>query len=136
MTESVRTQTFLRQVARRLSGRSDCKQIEFLIGIGYELPTYFTSQHQEVDLKVSNHIMFQPDTFVYRDLHHRSDVDRYRVVDLILKNYFSELILGRDDSGNLNIDISKLVRGVYKYQKSYDGKRRRWVRMLPTRYAK
>ena len=75
-----------------------------------------------------DYIYFDPDIYVYRDRKHRKDVDLFRVVDLILHKYYEdELIKGRDEYGNLKVDTSKLVKGVYKYQISMDGKRRRWI---------
>ena len=134
MTNSVRTQKFLRLVARRLSGREDCKQVEFQIGIGALIPQDNPGRFLIPDSLAANYIFFAPDTFVYKDMYHRSGKDRFRVVDLVLNKNFPELVLGRDDLGNLRVDTSQLVKGVYKYQKSYDGKRRRWVRMSKNRY--
>lgn len=131
MTNSVRTQQLLRRITRRLSGREDCRQVEYLIGIGVPVtPNTFNS---EDELKHSeDYIYFDPDVYVYRDSKHRKDVDLFRVVDLILHKYYEdELVKGRDEYGNLKVDTSKLVKGVYKYQISMDGKRRRWIWYKP-----
>lgn len=134
MTNSIRTQKFLRLVARRLSGRTDCKQVEFQIGIGELIPQDNPGKFLIPDFVERNYIFFSPVKYVYRDTYHRSEKDRYRVVDLVLHKNFPELVKGEDEFGNLQVDTSQLVRGVYKYQKSYDGKRRRWVRMPKNRY--
>lgn len=124
------TQKFLKAISRRLSGRVDCYRLEYTIGIGCDLPGSGIKYDNEAD-----YIFFRPDIYVYKDLHHRKDTDLFKVVDLICHKHFPELILERDDYGQLKIDTSKLSRGIYKYQISFDGKRRRWVRM-PSRIVK
>lgn len=129
MTNSSRTQLLLRMVARRLSGREDCKQIQFQVGIGELIPQDNPGRFLIPDDVASNYIFFSPDTIVFRDMYHRKDRDKFRVVDLVLHKYFPELVNGRDDKGNLLVNTSKLVKGVYQYQLSVDGKRRRWIRI-------
>ncbi len=116
LTNSIRTQKFLRLVAQRLSGRNDCKRVQFRIHI---LP--------------EKAISFEPDIYVYKDLHHRKDVDLFKIADLITRKYFPELILGKDNKGRMLIDTEKLNIGTYEYQLSVDGKRRRWVKRLEKR---
>lgn len=130
MTNSVRTQQFLKRITRRLSGREDCRHVEYLIGIGVPVkPHIYTSDELK---KHEDYIYFDPDVYVYKDNKHRKDVDLFRIVDLILHKYYeNELVKGRDEYGNLKVDTSKLVKGVYKYQISMDGKRRRWIRYNP-----
>lgn len=128
-SESIRTQKFLRQLARRLSGRLDCNRVEYLVGIGYEVSNSGIKIAE--DNEESDYIYFNPDIYVYRDLHHRKDTDLFRITDLICHKYFPEIVIDRDEFGQLKVDTSMLVRGVYKYQLSVDGKRRRWVKMFP-----
>ena len=123
---SIRTQQFLRSIARRLSGRSDLKNANYVIGIGY--PADKTRRKYKMDDE-SERIYFSPDVYCFRDMHHRSDKDKFRVADLILHKQFPELVKGRDEYGELVVDISKLNTGVYEYQSSFDVKRRRWVRI-------
>ncbi len=126
MTTSKRTQQFLRYLTRRLSGREDCKKVEFMIGIGCRFPgaDKITSPHILDD----RYIFFHPSIDVYKDKHHRKDVDLNGIVDHIIYKYYPELILGYDLHGSMLVDTSQFVRGVYQYQLSIDGKRRRWVR--------
>ena len=121
------TKDFVNRISSRLSGRVDCSRVEFLVGIGCHVedsPIKLTDNTKEVD-----YIYFHPDIYVYRDLHHRKDVDLFRVTDLICHKYFPELVVGRDDFGQLKVDTSKLSRGIYKYQLSVDGRKRRWIRI-------
>ena len=126
MNNSIRTQQFLRHVSRRLSGREDCKKVEFMIGIGYRFPgaNMITSPHILDD----KYIFFHPNIDVYKDKHHRKEVDLNGIVDHTIYKFYPDLILGYDLFGSIIVDTSKFIRGVYQYQLSVDGKRRRWVR--------
>lgn len=126
MTNSARTRQLLRYVARRLSGREDCKKIQFRIGIGIRPPE--SQKITESVISDSAYIFFYPMTYVYTDVYHRKDIDYHSIEDHIIRKYYPELILGYDNFGNIRVDTSKFVRGVYEYQLSMNGKRRRWVR--------
>ena len=125
MTNSVRTQKFLRLIAKRLSGREDCRQIQYEIGIGCMISATDVILPKELTEK---YIVFKPDVYTYRDNHHRKDIDHFRVTDWIITKYFPELVQGRDEYGQLLVDTSQFVRGVYQYQLSFNGARRRWVK--------
>lgn len=127
MKNSQRTQQFLRHLTRRLSGREDCKQVEFKIGIGVRFLESTKITAPKID--DSRYIFFEPHINVYKDMYHRKDIDLRNIVDHIIQKYYSELILGWDTLGNTLIDTSEFVQGVYKYQLSVTGNRRRWVRV-------
>ena len=101
MTNSKRTQLLLQALARRLSGREDCKQIQFQIGIGTLIPDDNPVRFLIPEAVAKNYIFFQPDLFVYRDMHHRKDIDKFRPADLVILKYFPELNLGPDDQGKI-----------------------------------
>lgn len=124
--ESKRTQEFLVKVSQRLSGRSECAGKEYLLGIGVKL-RFSDFQIPKSESTVSQYIDFLPNINTYRDNKHRKDKDLFRVTDWVLHRFFSDLILGRDEYGQLKVDTSKFINGVYKYQRSMDGKRRRWI---------
>lgn len=126
MTESQRTQQFLNFIARRLSGREDCKQVEFRVGIGVRFPGSFKlTSSQVLD---NRYFYMEPHVNVYRDLHHRKDIDLRNVVDHVIDTYYHDLILGYDLYGNLIVNTDKFVKGVYDYKLSVDGKRRKWIK--------
>ena len=129
--ESIRTQKLLSKVSRRLSGRAECAKVEFILSIGYKLKD--PGAKHPVAISESSYIYFYPDVYVYRDKHHRKDKDLYRITDFICHKYFPEIVIDRDKYGQLKIDTAQLVSGVYKYQLSVDGKRRRWVKLYPSR---
>ena len=129
MSKELLTQQFLKQISRRLSGRRDCKSVEYVVGIG--VPITGSQISLSSMNKPEDYVYFVPDICVYRDKNHRKEKDIFRVVDLILHKYHDDLVEGRDEYGNLRVDTSKLVKGVYKYQISMDGKRRRWIWYKP-----
>lgn len=126
MNTSRNTQQFLRYLSRRLSGREDCKKVEFIVGIGFKLDD--EGKICPPGVLDPSYISFCPKVDVYRDKHHRKEIDLNNIVDHIVKKYYSDLILGYDLMGKTLIDTSKFLKGVYQYQLSIDGKRRRWVR--------
>lgn len=126
MTESQRTQQFLQHVSRRLSGRIDCKKVEFRVGIGCRFPG--ADKITAPQILDSRYIFFSPPINVYKDLHHRKELDLRNIVDHVIQEYYDNLILGYDLLGNLIVDTSKFIIGVYDYQLSIDQKRRKWMR--------
>lgn len=126
MSNSLLTQELLRKITRRLSGREDCKGVEYCLGIGVHVegsPINLSDENS-----VEDYIFFSPDVYVYRDKKHRKSKDLFRIVDFILYKYYEEdLVKGRDSKGQLLVDTSKLVKGLYRYQISIDGRRRKWI---------
>ena len=59
------TAEFLNSISRRLSGRDDCKGIEFEVTIGKELS-------------------MKPLIYVFPDTHHRADIDRMSILNFII----------------------------------------------------
>lgn len=111
-----RTSDLLNYVSRRLSGREDCKQVEFIVDLG---------------CTDSRRIIFDPDLFVYRDLHHRKDIDQFRIIDLALNKMFPEILKEKSESGEFYYDVldTYFLLGMYKYELSRNGKKRRWIKL-------
>lgn len=131
MTPSQRTQQYLKTLAERLSGRPDCKYVQFKVGIGHAVVPGQPGDELIPEQDYSKYVFFSPNLTAYRDMHHRSDTDVFRIQELVIRKYFPELILGEDQYGRFQVDTSKLVLGVYEYQMATGGtsKRRRWVRI-------
>lgn len=130
MNNAQRTKKFLQEFSRRLSGREDCKQVEYMVGIGHLIEPQKEGDIIIPQSFVDSLIFFEPSNIkAYRDAHHRKDIDKFRVPDLIIKKHFPELIQDVDQFGQCWIDTSKLVKGVYKYELSSNGKRRRWIKL-------
>lgn len=113
MTNYQRTELLLKSISKRLSSRNDCKRVEFIVDIG---------------IHDSASILFDPDTYVFKDSHHRKDIDSYRIVDFILMKNMPEAICGRNNQGYLSVDTTMFSRGIFKYELAYNGKKRRWVK--------
>lgn len=93
------TAEFLNKVSRRLSGREDCKGVEFEVTI------------QE------NNITMKPLMYVFPDTHHRSDIDKLTIINFILH-------LSSNKHHKLTFGTYK-----YKYADSITKKKRRWIRI-------
>ena len=99
MTNSVRTQQLLRRITRRLSGREDCKKVNYRVTIS------------------DNGIYMEPLILVYRDRYHRKEQDKMSIITYV------------HDFKMSNIRLDEFVFGSYEYQLSADGKNRRWRRL-------
>ena len=61
------TAEMLQRISRRLSGRDDCKNVEFVITIDF------------------NKMSMSPLVYVFPDTHHRAEVNKMLVTDYILQ---------------------------------------------------
>lgn len=93
------TAEFLNKVSRRLSGRDDCKGVEFEVTI------------QE------NHVTMKPLIYVFPDTHHRSDIDKLPIINFILH-------LSSNKCYKFTFGTYK-----YGYADSITKKKRRWIRV-------
>ena len=109
-----RTTSLMNAIALRLSGRDDCK------GINYTLSVIDEGDYQ--------HIVFEPDVVVYPDRYHRKDTDKSQVLVQILTNHFNEHV-SKTDEGNVFVDGNTFVCGNYRYVTSFNNKRRKWIRV-------
>ena len=109
------TQKFLQCIAQHLSGRTDCKGVEYAVTIGHDL-------FREL-------AMIEPPKFVFPNKYKRSEIDRVPVLTHVARDHFPELYIYTDGMFGTHVDVSQLVEGVYVYQSSVDKKKRRWVRI-------
>lgn len=61
------TLEFLRRIARRLSGRKDCKHLEFEVIVNF------------------NRVNIIPPIYVFPDTHRRAEIDKMLVTDYVLQ---------------------------------------------------
>lgn len=99
------TEKFLKQISEHLSGRNDCRQVEFEVNI----KTYFSSVFNSVQV-----VSIRPEVSVYPDRNHRRIQDKTSVIDHILLFHDDEYVL--ED-------------GKYIYRLSVDKKRRKWMKI-------
>ena len=113
---SKNTIEFLNEIAKHASNRSEMKDVEYKVLIMPAPP-------EEV-FYVS---VVNPYVKCYKDMHSRKPADQSIIDDHVLKYHLSNLIDHIDNIGN--IFMKDVVPGMYQYQKSVTGKRRRWARV-------
>lgn len=107
-----KTKEFLQLVAQHLSGREDCKGVNYRVTLGEDKA-----------------VVFEPVVMVYPNRHQRKDSDKRIVTRHVLAEHMAYIFEGTDDSGNAKIDTDWIIPGTYEYQSTYDNKKRRWVRI-------
>lgn len=119
MTEvekSALTKELLMSIAEHLSGREDCKGIEYTVSIGMS----------KRDIR---HITMKPRKQVFPNRYKRCKADKLPVINHVIQEHFVELYGGADAKMNPIVYTDNLVKGIYQYQLSVDKKQRRWVRL-------
>ena len=105
----------LHRISSRLSSRSDCKGVEYYVFI----------LHYNDSLST---ILFQPHKEVYPDMHSRKREQSDDIIKHVLSKYFADLYYDTSDDGSILVYSKYFTPGVYKYELSYNGKYRRWMR--------
>lgn len=95
------TEKFLKQISEHLSGRDDCRQVEFEV----DIKTYVDC------IQV---VSIRPEVSVYPDRKHRRIQDKTSVIDHILSFHNDDYVL---------------ENGKYIYRLSVDKKRRKWMKI-------
>ena len=109
------TKQVLKCIADHLSGRYDCRGIEYTVTIGTDVNTQF--------------IAFEPTRFVFPNRYKRCETDKINIMFHVIREHFPQLYVDTDSMFGTYVDTSKLIKGVYVYQSSVDNKRRRWKRI-------
>ena len=124
------TTLFLRAISDRLSGRKDCKWLEYVVCIGMNDNTVEHQMNITEYGDISNKVFFYPERTVYLDRHHKQPSDLRDIVVLILEKYFKDTILDDvDECRQACFKEGSLVRGIYKYELSVNKRQRHWVRI-------
>ena len=90
------TEFLLNAVAKRLSGRDDCRKVPYRVYIDH------------------NGVRMNPLIYVFPNRYHRQESDKMDVVSFIHQYKMNGALL------------SGFVFGVYEYELAYEGKRRKW----------
>ena len=132
------TKEFLLAISDRLSGRADCKSVEYIVAIGiedkalldkYNIPSgHILDSMNPPDGYFDNIVIFSPYRLVYPNRYRRQEKDKMNILSLISWR-FTGLFNGLDDVGNLIVNPGYLTSGIYQYVLSVDGRRRRWERL-------
>lgn len=112
--KSLLTKQLLQKIANHLSGRKDCKGVNYVVTI-----------HSE-----EKSVEFYPSTQVFPNRYRRCERDKVSIVSHVIQEHLPELLIGFDTQLNLLVDTDKLVPGTYIYESSIDNRRRRWTRQL------
>lgn len=94
------TYDLLHGISTKLSGRHDCRHIEYIVDIQNGL------------------VNMTPLKLVYPDLHHRKSSDKCDVVDYVLYNMHTKFIF---------TESTDLVDGTYIYKLSANENMRKWI---------
>ena len=96
---SYQTEFLLKSIAQRLSGRDDCKKVQYHVTIDH------------------NGVTMVPNVKVYPNRYKRKESDLIDVVSFVHHYKMT------------NARLSDFVFGTYEYQLSIDGKKRKWRRL-------
>ena len=105
------TEEFLTTISKRLSARSDCKNVMYVVRVKNNTVTMF------------------PDIYVFRSKHNRRPEDKMNIlcyVQNVVKGIPTKLTV----DGGIVIDDVNLQDGTYIYQSSFNNKRRKWTRLV------
>lgn len=90
------TELLLNCISRRLSGREDCRNINYRVTIDH------------------NGVSMDPLIYVYKNRYERKEIDKLDIVSFV-HHYKMR-----------NAQLSNFVFGVYEYQSTEESKRRKW----------
>ncbi len=96
MSSGKQTEFLLKSISSRLSGREDCKGVEYEVIINH------------------NGVSMIPLVYVYKNRYRRKDTDKLDVVSFVHQYKMRGALL------------SNFIFGTYRYELSLEGKRRKW----------
>lgn len=96
---SKQTEFLLKSISDRLSGREDCKKVNYIVKIDH------------------NGVSMTPLIYVFKDRYNRKDSDKLDIVSFVHKYKMK------------GARLDGFVFGTYEYQLLPDGKRRRWRKL-------
>jgi len=127
------TQKFLKCISDHLSGRPECRKLEYRVAIGVQdpkMPSQVTfDELVNPDYNVKDHIYFYPPIDVYPSTHNRKKSDLQSILHHAIFKHYADELFDKSVDGSIYVKTDKLVPGVYIYQLSMNGKRRRWIRV-------
>lgn len=100
----------LKYISDHLSGRDDCKGIEYRVAITHDK------------------VIIEPQREVFPSIHKRKQTDKLNVISHVMKSHFSEYFNYVDEMHETHVKSNAFVEGRYIYKLSADRKQRRWER--------
>ena len=104
------TEEFLHLFSSHLSSRPECRRVEYTVMICKD-----------------NTIWCLPNISVFPNRYTRKEQSRESILKHIMTHHFNEIYDGTNSYGCVRFKPGSLVPGGYKYQLSFDDKRRKWV---------
>ena len=114
MSKYDNTVQFLKIVAKRLSGRTDCKQITYTVSI------LSTAEGKQV-------ISIKPQIYIFPNKYARKASNRNSILSYAAKKLnfsYTEV-----SSGRIVITKEELIIGVFEYRLSFDKRYRAWFKV-------
>ncbi len=114
MNSAKNTEKLLKNIAKRLSSRLDCKNVEYRVTI-----------RTEGEL---TRIIFEPPRSVYPNVHDKKQSDLRKIETHVIVKYFEDIVCKDGFYSGVFVERGLFVDGEYIYKSSVDGRRRKWVR--------
>lgn len=110
------TKKVLRCISQHLSGREDCRNLEYTVSI------YEDTKTGDDIVEVSPYISVFPNTF------HRKETDKRGIAYHVIRIHFSE-IYAQSNTSVVQIKHNSLIHGSYIYRRYKLTRRRKWIRI-------
>lgn len=105
------TLALLRCISSHLSGREDCREVEYQICI------------------TDDRILMNPQRVVFPSVYKRKESDKVTIVGHVVKDHFPEHFDYIDNLHETHIRSNAFVKGHYVYKLSSNKKQRRWEKV-------
>lgn len=129
VTESERarnTHALLHEISSHLSGRPDCKSVEYIVKISY---TPMDDDGQQNFLEdIRQFVSVSPQILICPDRYTRKEALKEPVEDHVIKRHMFDTLVCDLGNNQYHVDVNKLQHGIYKYTLSIHN-RRKWVRL-------
>ena len=133
------TMKLLTAISDRLSGRKDCRQVEYLVSIGIcdeDLLEKHNISHDWIFKGMNppqnyydKYVVFEPVRLVYPNCHDRKESHKLSILEYVANYKLDSAFERISDNVILLMNSYKVSPGIYKYTLSFEGRRRRWERL-------
>lgn len=122
-TQTDNTLELLNSISRHLSGRKDCKGVEYRVRLCTEDANNPYSKYQLSEVE------FTPEVKVFPSTKCRAEYQKEPILYHILTRHYPHWFEGMRPSGNCAISSNTIIPGIYIYRVSANKKYRRWERI-------
>ncbi len=114
MTKYDITVLCLKHIAKRLSGRNDCRNVAYKVSIQSTLEGY-------------QMLSISPNVHVYPNKHRRKRSDMHSILSYVMHELNIEC--NELTSGRIVIKYEPFINGLFEYKLSFDNKYRAWFKL-------